>query len=214
MIEEYINARKVSNKLIKSMNEYENNNYEYLENRINKLDDILDEIECLLPLDLSFNRIGNEILMDFKIFPQIPTVPNLTDTFINLKKVRNKDKQKMLNTFKNSYISLFKLIRVDSENNFVIYKDLYNNKEYKVFDISFSNTYSNGLKDYYTYDRMFTYNNINFLMGYNLIFLGKNKKLLNYINDKKYLNKSNIEKTIDLYYIYNNKLNYQNNKNN
>lgn len=201
MIEEYINARKVSNKLIKSMNEYENNNYEYLENRINKLDDILDEIECLLPLDLSFNRIGNEILMDFKIFPQIPTVPNLTDTFINLKKVRNKDKQKMLNTFKNSYISLFKLIRVDSENNFVIYKDLYNNKEYKVFDISFSNTYSNGLKDYYTYDRIFTYNNINFLMGYNLIFLGKNKKLLNYINDKKYLNKSNIEKTIDLYYI-------------
>lgn len=207
MIEEYINARKVSNKLIKSMNEYENNNYEYLENRINKLDDILDEIECLLPLDLSFNRIGNEILMDFKIFPQIPTVPNLTDTFINLKKVRNKDKQKMLNTFKNSYISLFKLIRVDSENNFVIYKDLYNNKEYKVFDISFSNTYSNGLKDYYTYDRIFTYNNINFLMGYNLIFLGKNKKLLNYINDKKYLNKSNIEKTIDLYYIYNNKNN-------
>ena len=40
------------------------------------------------------------------------------------------------------------------------------------------------------------------------------KKIKKIRGNKKYLNKSNIEKTIDLYYIYNNKLNYQNNKNN
>lgn len=88
----------------------------------------------------------------------------------------NEEKVKMLNSMKNSYVGLFKIIKTDSDNGYVTYQDVFTNKKYKIIDIAMSSTLTIDKNNtIYMYNRIITYDNISFATGIHCMMDSSNK---------------------------------------
>jgi len=66
----------------------------------------------------------------------------------------------MLNVkcYENSYVGLFKIIKVDREERYVYYQDVFTNKKFKIIDISMSSTLAIDNKLKVTHNHTYGYN--------------------------------------------------------
>ncbi len=46
----------------------------------------------------------------------------------------------MLKAIKNSYVSLFKVVKVDKDNGYVYYEDVFTKRKYRIIDVAMSST--------------------------------------------------------------------------
>ena len=202
-IKKYNKLRKLHGEIIDSMLDY-----------IEKGKYLPDKYHILIKPDitretkgLKYNLNPNDedditILSELFLYKTHSKVPSLTDIYLEKKIFRNKDKIKMLNAMKNSYVGLFKVIKVDSEEGYVYYQDVFTNKKFKVIDIAMSSTLKVDKKmPIHIYNRVITIDNISFATGMHCIFGWSNKYIKEFIKKHKYNNCSDFSRCLLLYDI-------------
>lgn len=156
-------------------------------------------------VELNLNSLDVDdktILVELLVYKNHEKVPSVTEIFLEKKKFRNEEKLKMLDSMKNSYASLFRLVDVNREEGYVIYEDVFTYKRFKVIDIAMSSTLRMDTKRFvYMYNRIITYDDISFGTGIHCTMTSQNNGLKRFL--KKYKNKkiSNIAKCLMLYII-------------
>lgn len=176
-----------------------------------KLDNAIDEI--FAEIDSNINDFEFEfdlkvdtdmkVLYNLVIYNNHPAITSITQEYLNKNKFRNEDKIKMLKAMNESYVGIFKLTSIDSENGYIEIEDIITKKKFKIIDISQSILNSiKSSKNIYSYNRIITYEDISFSTALYFPFKSDNKELNDYL--KKHKNKPYTEfiRTLDLYEIY------------
>lgn len=89
-------------------------------------------------------------------------------------------KKKMLNSMKNSYVGLFKVVATDRNDDYITYEDVFTKKRFKVFDIAMSSTLKVDKKRMiYVYNRIIT----SFGTGIHCMMTSKHKLLKEFIKN-------------------------------
>ena len=102
----------------------------------------------------------------------------------------------------NSFASLFKIVDVNREEGYVCYEDVFTGKRYNVIDVSLSITHIVDEKNpFYMYNRLITYDGITFGTGIHCMLTGENKKLNEYLKEKRYEKESPMVRCLSLYLI-------------
>ncbi len=209
-IKKYNKLRKMHGEILDSMIEYVNKG-KYSPNAQFQLikKDVAREtnnIELMLDED---NEDDFSIVTDLFIYKNHKKIQSLTDVYLEKKIFRNKEKVAMLNSMKNSYVGLFKIVDTDRKDGYVYLQDVFTYKKFKIIDISLSST---GVIDpkrpIYMYNRIITIDDISFATGIHCILDWKNNLLKEFIKKHKYNRCSDFSRCILLYEIskYNNKL--------
>lgn len=142
------------------------------------------------------------ILSELFIYKNHNKIPCLTDIYLDKKIFRNKDKVKILNAMKNSYVGLFKVIKTDSDEGYVYYQDVFTNKRFKLIDIALSSTLVvDKKKPIYIYNRIITIDDISFATGIHCTFSWRNKYLKEFIKKHRYNTCSDFSRCLLLYNI-------------
>ena len=165
-------------------------------NIIDNYNSIYSDINREIP-ELDFNLNSNDvddmsILNELFIYNNHPKLTSITEIYLQGNKFRNAEKVKMLNSMKNSYVGLFKVIDVDRENGYIIYEDIFTKKKFKVIDIAMSSTLKIAKKRMiYFYNRIITFDDISFETGIHCMMTSEHKPL------KKFIKKHNYKKVSD-----------------
>lgn len=208
-IKKYYKARKIHEEVLNSMINYMDREKVPLEEYFKTIAEDIQKETGLLQIS-----IGNETPDEAIIFNELfmyknhKKIPSLTEIYIDIKKLKEKEKVKMLNAMKDSIVGLFKIIDCDHSSGYVTYEDVFTGKKYKVIDISMSSCEMiNKDREIYIYNRIISYDGISFGTGIPIAFSGENKKLKEFI--KKYKNKecSDFSKCLLLYDISKNSAN-------
>lgn len=202
-IKKYNKLRKLHGEVLDSMLDYIEKG-KYLPDKYHQLikNDIARETK-----GLAYNLNPNDkdditILSELFIYKTHSKIPSLTDVYLTNKIFRNKDKLKMLNAMKNSYVGLFKVIKVDREEGYVYYQDVFTDKKFKVIDIAMSSTLTIDKKmPIHMYNRVITIDNISFSTGMHCMFGWENKEIKEFIKKHKYNNCSDFSRCLLLYDI-------------
>lgn len=157
-------------------------------------------------LDISFNINSEDvesIFTELFVYNNHPLIIPLTHIYLKNNKFRNKDKIKMLESMKNSYVGLFKVIDVDRDGGYITYQDVFTNKKFKVIDISMSSTLTiNKNFQFYTYNRIITFDDISFATGIHCNFTSRCKPLMDFIKKEDYKKCNSFVRCLLLYDIY------------
>lgn len=202
-IKKYNKLRKLHGEVLDSMLDYIEKG-KYLPDKYHYLikSDIKRETK-----GLKYNLNPNDedditILSELFIHKTHSKIHSLTDVYLEKKIFRNKDKLRMLNAMKNSYVGLFKVIKTDSEEGYVYYQDVFTNKKFKIIDIAMSSTLKVDKKmPIHIYNRIITIDNISFATGMHCTFGWKNKELNEFIKTHKYNSCSDFSRCLLLYDI-------------
>lgn len=201
---------KKYNKIRKLHSEIANNMIEYFEDGKYDFDKYFDQI--LPELQKETNNLefrlemgdtdDNSILGELMMYKNHKDIPSITEIYIEKKKFRNEEKVKMLNSMKNSYVGLFKIIKTDSDNGYVTYQDVFTNKKYKIIDIAMSSTLTIDKNNMiYMYNRIITYDNISFATGIYCMMDSSNKELKKFIKEHNYNKCSDFSRCLLLYIL-------------
>ena len=205
-IKKYYKCRDVHAEVLNSMMTYFTEDKYSLEDEINK---IYPSLKQELGKDISNfvidlctdDRDDASILTEIAFYKNHKDMTSLTEEFIAKNKFRKEEKKKMLESMNNSYVGLFKVVGVDSENAYVTLEDVFTKKKFKIIDIAFT-TLIKKPDNQYTYNRIITYDGITFGTGIHISFLKDNKELIKYIKNENNKYKSNLVRCIELYNIY------------
>ncbi len=199
-IKKYHRIRKIHKEVIDSMVQYfENDNYDF-ENELKKITPSLMKELGDHSIEINFNPDNsNEMLVFYEliVYKNHQDMTSITDEFLEKNKFRREDKIKMLQSMKESYVGLFRLVGTDVDNGYAEIEDVFTNKRFKIIDIRLSTVMAPNDK-IYIYNRIITYDDISFGTGIN-ISVKNNKELKKYIKDHK--NNSSFVKCLDLYEI-------------
>ena len=202
-IKKYYKLRKLHGEVIDSMEQYIMDGKYNIEDNYNSIrNDIYKEIPKL-EYELDFNDMDDRtILNDLFMYKNHPKLKSITEVYLQRNKFRNKDKIKMLNSMKNSYVGLFKIIDSDRDEGYIIYEDVFTKKKFKVIDIAMSSTLRvNKKKMIYVYNRIITFDDISFGTGIHCMMTSEHKLLKNFIKKHKYKNYSDFARCLLLYDI-------------
>lgn len=200
-IKKYNKLRKLHSEIIDSMENYIidgkyniNDYYSFIYNDINKeipeLDFILDSN------DIDDRTIINDLFM----YKNHSKLMSITEIYLKKHKFRNEEKIKMLNSMKNSYVGLFKVVATDRNDGYVTYEDVFTKKRFKVIDIAMSSTLKVDKKRMiYVYNRIITFDNISFGTGIHCMMTSEHKLLKEFIKKHKYKNCSDFSRCLLLY---------------
>ena len=204
-IKKYYKYRKIHGEVLDSMLNYiYKGKYKYMDKYESILDDLRSETRNPnFEMSLNPNNADDEtVITELFCYDNHPNIDNLTDIFIKNNKFKNKDKLKMLEAMKNSYVGLFKIIKSDDIDGYLYIEDVFTKKKFKIIDVSLSlNDFSKLGKDLYYYNRIITIDDISFSSGIHSIFTSKNTKLMEYIKKHRYKKVSNFARCIQLYKI-------------
>lgn len=200
-IKKYNKLRKIHSDILDSMDEYlasgKSNSISELKCSSNEIFKETDKLYFNLN---STDPDDKTILTELFAYKNHPNITSLTEIYLKNNKFRSEDKVKMLQSMKESFASLFKIIDSDYENGYITYEDVFTKKKYKIVDISLSTTYVKG-QDVYTYNRIVTCDGISFGTGMHTMMSGENKSLQEYIRSGKYKNRSGFARCLMLYDI-------------
>lgn len=202
-IKKYNRLRKLHSEVLNSMENYIlSGKYD-----IRKYDDIVNRelIKVVDNFDIDFNlNNADDVTVFFELFVynNHPNIPSVTDIYLKNRKFKNQEKTKMLECMKNSYAGLFKIIDIDRNNGYVTYQDVFTNKKFKIIDIAMSSTLCIDKKrDFYTYNRIITYDDISFATGIHCHFSSECKPLMKFIKTHNYKKCSGFIRCLLLYDI-------------
>lgn len=202
-IKKYNKLRKLHSEILDSMQAYIESSKYKVEDYFNLIkDDIYKEINGL-EFNLKFNDSDDiTILLELFVYKNHEKIPSVTEIYLNNNKFRNEEKVKMLNSMKNSYVSLFKVVDVDYKEGYVIYEDVFTKKRVKVIDIAMSSSLKIDKKrTVYVYNRIITYEDITFGTGMHCMMTSHNNKLKKFIDKHKYKKCSDFSRCVLLYNI-------------
>lgn len=200
-IKKYNKLRILHSEVLDSMELYiEKGNYDYnayykgIEKSVNR------ETKCLdIRLDY-YDDDDRTILFELFAYKNHHKIPSITEIFLDKKKFKNKDKIKMLNSMKNSYVGLFKVIASDRNDGYITCEDVFTHKKYKVIDIAMSSTLIvRKERMIYTYNRIITFDDISFFTGIHCMMTSDNKGLKEFIKKHKYNTCSDFSRCLMLY---------------
>ncbi len=202
-IKEYYKVRKFHSDIIDHMIQYvEDGNYD-LETKLEVVtESILKEINgdrSKIKFDI-YDEDDMNIFYELLCYKNHPKLTSITEEYIAKKKFRAPDKIKMLEAMNQSYVSLFKIIDVDSDNGYITLEDVFTKKTFKVIDVALSSS-SNTKNKFYIYNRIITYNNITFGTGIHIMFKITNKEVNNYIKNHKKKSQTSMARCLDFYNI-------------
>ena len=162
-----------------------------------------NKIEDIIYIDLDYDNYDDRTILDeLYIYSGTSNCPSIIDIFLDNNKFRNKEKLEMLNCMKNSIVGLFKVIKVDTEEGYVTYEDVFTHNKYKVIDIALSSSFMINKKiELYCYNRIITYEDISFTTGIHCMMTYDNKKLRKFIKNHKYKKNNDIYRCLKLYSI-------------
>lgn len=200
-IKKYNKLRKLHSEIIDSMENYIidgkysiSDNYNSIYRNINKEIPELD-------FDLDSNDVDDRtILNDLFMYKNHSELMSITEIYLQKNKFRNEEKVKMLNSMKNSYVGLFKVIDTDRSDGYITYEDVFTKKKFKVIDIAMSSTLKVDKKRMiYVYNRIITFDDISFGTGIHCMMTSEHKLLKEFIKNHKYKNYSDFSRCLLLY---------------
>lgn len=200
-IKKYNKLRKLHSEIIDSMEKYimdgKYNISDYYNYIYNDIDKEISELDIDLYSDDDDDRtILNELFM----YKNHPKLMSITEIYLQKNKFRNEEKLKMLNSMKNSYVGLFKVIDADRNDGYITYEDVFTKKKFKVIDIAMSSTLKVDKKRMiYFYNRIITFDDISFGTGIHCMMTSDHKLLKEFIRNHKYRNCSDFSRCLLLY---------------
>lgn len=200
-IKKYNKLRKLHSEIIDSMEKYimdgKYNISDYYNYIYNDIDKEISELDINLDLNDDDDRtILNELFM----YKNHPKLMSITEIYLQKNKFRNEEKLKMLNSMKNSYVGLFKVIDADRNDGYITYEDVFTKKKFKVIDIAMSSTLKVDKKRMiYFYNRIITFDDISFGTGIHCMMTSDHKLLKEFIRNHKYRNCSDFSRCLLLY---------------
>ena len=200
-IKKYNKLRILHSEIIDNMEDYILNNKYNIEKFKNIIKDEFENANNI-KLDI-YNDDDSTILLELFVYKNHPKIPSITDIYLKNNKFRNKEKVKMLEAMKNSYVGLFEVIDVDVSDGYVTYRDVFTKKKFKIIDIAMSSTLQiSKNKKVYLYNRVITYEDISFSTGIHCNFTSDSKELKKFIKSHNYKNNYNFTRCLMLYNIY------------
>ncbi len=154
-----------------------------------------------LDFDLDYNDTDDRtILNELFIYKNHPKLTSITEIYLAKNKFKNAEKIKMLNSMKNSYVGLFKVVEVDKNDGYITYEDVFTKKKFKVVDIAMSSTLKIDKKRMvYVYNRIITFEDISFGTGIHCMMTSEHKLLKEFIKKHNYKNCSDFSRCLLLY---------------
>lgn len=200
-IKKYNKLRKLHSEIIDSMKNYIIDGKYNINERYNS---ICNDIDKEIP-ELDFNLNSNDvdditILADLFMYKNHCKLMSITEIYLQKNKFRNQEKIKMLNSMKNSYVGLFKVVATDRNDGYITYEDVFTKKRVKVIDIAMSSTLKVDKKRMvYVYNRIITFDDISFGTGIHCMMTSDHKLLKEFIKNHKYKNYSDFSRCLLLY---------------
>ncbi len=200
-IKKYRKIRNLHNTIMADMQDYihaggEIFDYYSLET-IKEIRKIINKIGFGLNLD---NQDDLRIFLDLIIYDNLSSIKSVVDIYLENKKYKNAEKNKMLEAMKNSVVSLFLIKDVDKDNGYVTYEDVFTKKQYQVVDVALISSYIayDEIK-LYIYNRLITYDDMTIATGLNCAFTSESEQLKKFLKKNKFKENSSFENTLMLY---------------
>ena len=200
-IRKYNRLRKLYSEIIDSMENYIIDGKYNINDNYNSIYNDIDKEITELDFDLDSNDVDDRtILNDLFMYKNHPKLTSITEIYLQKNKFRNAEKVKMLNSMKNSYVGLFKVIDVDMNNGYITYEDVFTNRKFKVIDIAMSSTLKIDKKRMiYFYNRIITFDDISFGTGIHCMMTSEHKLLQEFIKKHNYKKISDFSRCLLLY---------------
>lgn len=202
-IKKYKKNKKLYEEILDSMEKYLfENKYDSFK-YFNQMTDYILNIKP--PFDMDIELYPNKqddlsIILELFVFKNSPQIPSITEEYIKKHKFKNKEKLKMLESMNSSVVSLFQIESADSSEGYVIYKDVFTRKKYKIIDITLSFTFKENISPY-VYTRLITYDDITFQTGINCPISNDNQNLKQFLKHHNYKKHPNFYRCLALYAI-------------
>lgn len=200
-IKKYNKLRKLHSEIIDSMENYIIDGKYNISDNYNSIYIDIDKEIPELDFDLDSNDVDDRtILNDLFMYKNHSKLMSITEIYLQKNKFRNEEKIKMLNSMKNSYVGLFKVIDTDRNDGYITYEDVFTKKKFKVIDIAMSSTLKVDKKRMiYVYNRIITFDDISFGTGIHCMMTSEHKLLKEFIKKHKYKNCSDFSRCLLLY---------------
>lgn len=198
-IKEYKKVRELHGEIINSMMDY------FYNRDSESIIDCNIDNENVYNIDSKFDtstQLGAQALGNVVIYKNASNMNCITEDFIKNKKYRAQEKIDFLESMLNSEAGLFEITKTDRKEGQVYVRNVLNNNEYCLTDISLSGNISND--NFYMYIRIITYHGISFGTGLNLVFDKKDKFIQKWIKENlaNFDKKQEIVRFMELYNEY------------
>lgn len=184
----YYQVRKFHNEIADNMKQYfDAGKYEMNSYYTSVLNSIKKETKGYGLHLKNINKINTSILYELFLYKNHSKIPSVSEIFAVIKRFRNEEKLKMLDSIINSYVGLFKIIDVNKSNGYVTYEDVFTLKRYKIIDIAMSKSLKlNKKNSFYIYNRIIAYDGVCFGTGISNVMTSFNEGLKEFINNHQY----------------------------
>lgn len=206
-IQKYYKMRRLHGEVVDSMMDYiYSGKYNVIE-KINEMSPYIDKEVYNSYDNLSYRldlRDENDvnIIAELCIYKNHKELKSLTEEYIEKRKFRKEDKIKMLGAMNNSYVGLFKATKIDKDNAYVYYEDVFTKKKFKVIDIAYSSTsIIDDNHPLYRYDRIITIDGISFGTGIHCPLNPDNNDFKKFMKKHEYNKFSDYYRCLRLYTI-------------
>ena len=148
------------------------------------------------------DNLGRQALPNLLIYNHGLESPSISDVFLEKNKYRKPEKVQFVKDMLDSVESLFEIISIDSTNGYATLKDVFNDKEYKLTDLSLSCNYN--YEKVYLYTRIITSKGISFGTGMGMSFVKTDSRIINWIkkHKKTYSKKTELSRFTTIYALY------------
>lgn len=199
-IKKYIKIRKLFEEIIDNMFNYINKGKYDSHKYFDEMAKFINKKEKNFTLNLNMDIDTDlTIINDLFVFKNSSSIPSVTEEYIKNKKLKNKEKIKMLYAMQSSFVGLFEIKKTDSSNGYIFIEDIFTHKKFKITDLSLSAPLNN--HNYYLYNRIITYDNISFQTGIMCPISKENKELKEFIKKHKYESYPDFYRCLKLYEI-------------
>lgn len=203
-IKKYNKLRKLHSEIIDNMLDYiQVGKYDINKKLKEVSSDKFGELKDVQMVNLDLDDPDDiTIFTDLLVYNNVPKLKSVTDEYIEKNRFRNKEKVEMLNAMKNSYVSLFKVVKTDENNAYVYYEDVFTKKIYKVIDISLSISYKVSSKGpfIYIFNRIIPIDKDTYFgTGIHCMLTSENKEFMKYVNKCKKEKTNKVSMCLGLY---------------
>jgi len=162
----------------------------------------ITELEEMVLLESSFDfdEIPQQkVFVDLMIYKHLPQMNCITEEFLKRKRYKKVEKIRFLESMRNSYLGLFKVLSVDGAEGYVDLQNLFTNEKIRIIDIGLSG--NNTCEGVYLYTRIIDFQGTLFSTGLNFFFNKEDSFIQEFIKreKRKYNQKDEFKRFFQLY---------------
>jgi hypothetical protein len=173
-IKEYRKLRKLHGLIVESMIEYvQNGRFVPTRGPVGDLRDgtVRNEQPELRAVGVTFDMEtydGSLAYYDTQIYESFPGANSVTDEYLRRGHYRTPEKTALLQGMRDSVCGFFEIDSVEPSSGYVLLREVFTNREYKVVDFALSFKENDKI---YLYNRVITVGSVSFCVGVSLVFL-------------------------------------------